>query len=142
MILTFIGWTSINIYSQIGFITLVGLISKNAILIVEFAKQLQMAGLSKYEAIRQAATIRLRPVLMTTGATVMGHFPLVLVSGAGAEARNSIGIILVAGMLIGSTFTLVVLPNIYLLFASTHKKSERGTDKNRDTHPPELVTQG
>jgi multidrug efflux pump len=98
-----------------------------------------MAGLSKYEAIRQAATIRLRPVLMTTGATVMGHFPLVLVSGAGAEARNSIGIILVAGMLIGSTFTLVVLPNIYLLFASTHKKSERGTDKNRDKHPQSLL---
>jgi multidrug efflux pump len=141
MILTFVGWTSINIYSQIGFITLVGLISKNAILIVEFAKQLQMVGLSKYEAIRQAATVRLRPVLMTTGATVMGHFPLVLVSGAGAEARNSIGIILVAGMLIGSIFTLVVLPNIYLLFASTHKKGEWGTDENTSTPPPELAAQ-
>ncbi|MBT5032436.1 MAG: MMPL family transporter [Proteobacteria bacterium] len=141
MMLTFVGWTSINIYSQIGFITLVGLISKNAILIVEFAKQLQMAGRSKYEAIREAATIRLRPVLMTTGATVMGHFPLVLVSGAGAEARNSIGIILVAGMLIGSLFTLIVLPNIYLLFASTHKKGEWGTDESDATALPELASQ-
>ncbi|NOX50071.1 MAG: efflux RND transporter permease subunit [Gammaproteobacteria bacterium] len=117
---TFFGWTTINIYSQVGFITLVGLIAKNAILVVEFARQMQMQGMSKLEAIKESASTRLRPVLMTTGATVMGHFPLVMVSGAGAEARNSIGIILVAGMLIGTTFTLFILPSVYLWLAERH----------------------
>jgi len=120
LIFTFFGWTTINIYSQVGFITLVGLIAKNAILIVEFARQMQRQGLSKLEAIRESAATRLRPVLMTTGATVMGHFPLVLVSGPGAEARNSIGIILVAGMFIGTIFTLFILPSVYMWFAETH----------------------
>ena len=123
LLFTFIGWTTINIYSQVGFITLVGLIAKNAILIVEFAKQFQLDGLSKFEAIKSAAETRLRPVMMTTGATVMGHLPLVLVDGPGAEARNSIGIVLVAGMLVGTLFTLFVLPSIYLLLASVHKHS-------------------
>jgi multidrug efflux pump len=122
LLFTFVGWTTINIYSQVGFITLVGLIAKNAILIVEFAKQLQIDGLSKLDAIKSAAETRLRPVLMTTGATVMGHLPLVLVTGPGAEARNSIGIVLVAGMLIGTAFTLFVLPSIYLLLAAEHKR--------------------
>jgi multidrug efflux pump len=117
---TFLGWTTLNIYSQIGLITLIGLVTKNGILIVEFANHLQRQGLTKIEAIRQGACIRLRPVLMTTGATVIGHFPLVLVSGAGAEARNSIGIILVAGMLLGTFFTLVILPSMYLALASKH----------------------
>ncbi|MGK0500616.1 MAG: multidrug efflux pump [Oceanicoccus sp.] len=121
LIFTFVGWTSINIYSQVGFITLAGLIAKNAILIVEFANQLQIQGQSKLAAIKEASTIRLRPVLMTTGATVLGHFPLVLVSGAGAEARNSIGIILVAGMLVGTMFTLFILPSVYMWLASEHK---------------------
>ncbi len=125
LLFTFLGWTTINIYSQVGFITLVGLVAKNAILIVEFAKQLQLDGLSKLEAIKSSAETRLRPVLMTTGATVMGHLPLVLVDGPGAEARNSIGIVLVAGMLVGTVFTLFVLPSIYLLLASVHKP---GTD--------------
>jgi multidrug efflux pump len=120
LLFTFFGWTTINIYSQVGFITLVGLIAKNAILIVEFARQMQQKGLSKLEAIKESAASRLRPVLMTTGATVMGHFPLVLVSGAGAEARNSIGIVLVAGMMIGTMFTLFILPSVYLRLASTH----------------------
>jgi len=102
LMLPFLGLTTINIYSQIGFITLVGLVAKNGILIVEFANHLQSEGLNKLQAIKGAAEIRLRPVLMTTAATVLGHFPLVLVTGAGAEARNSIGIILVAGMLIGT----------------------------------------
>ena len=123
LLFTFIGWTTINIYSQVGFITLVGLIAKNAILIVEFAKQFQLDGLSKLEAIKSAAETRLRPVMMTTGATVMGHLPLVLVDGPGAEARNSIGIVLVAGMLVGTLFTLFVLPSIYLLLASVHQHS-------------------
>jgi multidrug efflux pump len=123
LLFTYLGWTTINIYSQVGFITLVGLIAKNAILIVEFARQMQAKGLSKLEAIKESAATRLRPVLMTTGATVMGHFPLVLVTGAGAEARNSIGIILVAGMMIGTAFTLFILPSVYLLLAGTHKPS-------------------
>ncbi len=122
LLFAFLDWTTINIYSQVGFITLVGLIAKNAILIVEFAKQLQLDGMSKLEAIKSAAETRLRPVLMTTGATVMGHLPLVLVDGAGAEARNSIGIVLVAGMLIGTLFTLFVLPSIYLMLASVHHR--------------------
>jgi len=121
LLFTFLDWTTINIYSQIGFITLAGLIAKNAILVVEFANHLQMAGASKLAAIREAAATRLRPVLMTTAATVLGHFPLVLVSGAGAESRNSIGIILVAGMLVGTLFTLFVLPNVYLALSAHHQ---------------------
>ena len=120
MVITFTGFTTINIYSQVGLITLVGLISKNAILIVDFANQAQIDGLSKVAAIKGASMSRLRPVLMTTGATVFGHFPLVLVTGAGAEARNSIGFILVIGMLIGTLFTLILLPAIYSLLASDH----------------------
>lgn len=122
MLFTFLGWTTINTFSQIGFITLVGLIAKNGILIVEFANQLQATGRNRYDAICEAASTRLRPVLMTAGATVLGHFPLVLVSGAGAEARNSIGIILVAGMAVGTVFTLFVLPAVYLLLASGHRE--------------------
>src|SRR5690606_29264848 len=117
MLFSFLGLTTINIYAQIGFVTLVGLVAKNAILITEFAHKLQEQGLAKLEAIRQSASLRLRPVLMTTAATVLGHFPLVLVTGAGAEARNSIGIILVAGMAIGTLFTLFILPSVYLWLA-------------------------
>jgi multidrug efflux pump len=122
MMFSFLNFTTINIYSQVGFITLVGLIAKNGILIVEFANHMQKQGLNKLEAVKSAAQTRLRPVLMTTAATVLGHFPLVLVSGAGAEARNSIGIILVAGMLLGTFFTLIVLPSVYILIASDHSK--------------------
>ena len=128
MVITFTGFTTINIYSQVGLITLVGLISKNAILIVEFANQAQMEGLTKLEAIRAGSMNRLRPVLMTTGATVFGHFPLVLVEGAGAEARNSIGFILVIGMMIGTLFTLVLLPAIYALLASDHPTETAGSE--------------
>ena len=122
MMFSFLDFTTINIYSQVGFITLVGLIAKNGILIVEFANHMQKQGLQKLEAVKSAAQTRLRPVLMTTAATVLGHFPLVLVTGAGAEARNSIGIILVAGMLVGTFFTLLVLPSVYMLLASDHTK--------------------
>ena len=122
MMFTFLDFTTINIYSQVGFITLVGLIAKNGILIVEFANHMQLQGYAKIEAIQLAAQTRLRPVLMTTAATVLGHFPLVLVTGAGAEARNSIGIILVAGMLVGTIFTLLVLPSVYMVLASNHSK--------------------
>jgi multidrug efflux pump len=122
--LAFLGLTSINIYSQIGLITLIGLIAKNGILIVEFANHEQRQGANKLAAVKVAASTRLRPILMTTAATVLGHFPLVLVTGAGAEARNSIGIILVAGMLIGTFFTLIVLPILYHWLAGEHKVKE------------------
>lgn len=112
------GWTTtMNIYAQVGLVTLVGLIAKNGILITEFANKLQEQGVAKLEAIREAAMIRLRPVLMTSVATIAGHFPLVLVTGAGAEARNSIGLVLVGGMAIGTVFTLFVVPSVYMLMA-------------------------
>jgi multidrug efflux pump len=115
------GWTtSMNIYSEVGLITLVGLIAKNGILIVEFANQLQRQGRTKPQAIRESAMLRLRPVLMTTVATIAGNFPLTLVTGAGAAARNSIGIVLVAGMSIGTLFTLLVIPSLYILIAKDH----------------------
>jgi multidrug efflux pump len=117
MVFTFLGWTTINVYSQIGFVTLVGLIAKNGILMTEFAHELQLKGIAKVQAITEASQIRLRPILITTAATVLGHFPLVLVSGPGAEARNSIGIILVTGMAIGTFFTLFILPHVYLALA-------------------------
>ncbi|MBK8010968.1 MAG: efflux RND transporter permease subunit [Deltaproteobacteria bacterium] len=115
------GWTTtLNIYSQVGLVTLIGLVSKNGILIVEFANKLQLEGYAKVAAVREAALVRLRPILMTSVATVFGHFPLTLVSGAGAEARNSIGLVLVAGMAIGTAFTLLIVPSIYVLIAKEH----------------------
>jgi multidrug efflux pump len=120
------GWTTtLNIYSKVGLITLVGLISKNGILIVQFANELQRQNRTKIQAIREAAMLRLRPVLMTTVATIAGNFPLTLVTGAGAAARNSIGIVLVAGMSIGTLFTLLVIPSIYILIAKDHSKENR-----------------
>jgi multidrug efflux pump len=117
------GWTTtLNIYSQVGLVTLVGLVSKNGILIVEFANKLQLQGLTKLEAVRQAAMTRLRPILMTSAATIAGHFPLTLVTGAGAAARNSIGLVLVGGMFVGTIFTLFVVPSIYMLIARDHSK--------------------
>ncbi len=115
------GWTTtFNIYAQVGLVTLIGLVSKNGILIVEFANELQRSGKTKLEAVREASLTRLRPVLMTSVATVCGHFPLTLVSGAGAAARNSIGIVVVAGMALGTIFTLLVIPAIYVLIAKEH----------------------
>lgn len=122
LIFTFCNLTTINIYSQVGLITLVGLVAKNGILIVEFANHLQEHGKTKIEAVREAAMTRLRPILMTSVATMAGHLPLVMVSGAGAQARNSIGIVLVSGMAISTFFTLFVVPSIYVLLAATHKK--------------------
>jgi multidrug efflux pump len=120
LMFSFLGLTTLNIYSQVGLITLVGLVSKNGILIVEFANHLQETGKTKLAAVIEAASTRLRPILMTTAATVMGHFPLVLAKGPGAGARNSIGIMLVSGMIIGTLFTLFVVPSIYVLVARTH----------------------
>ncbi|MGE5047955.1 MAG: efflux RND transporter permease subunit, partial [Deltaproteobacteria bacterium] len=119
------GWTTtLNVYSQVGLVTLVGLISKNGILIVEFANKLQEEGQSKMDAVRNAAMTRLRPVLMTSVATVCGHFPLTLVTGPGAAARNSIGLVLVAGMAIGTAFTLFFVPSIYLLIAKDRRAQQ------------------
>ena len=119
LLFSFLGFTTLNIYSQVGLITLVGLVAKNGILIVEFANHLQETGLDKLRAVLEASTVRLRPILMTTAATVVGHFPLVLATGPGAGARNSIGVMLVSGMIIGTLFTLFVVPSIYVLVART-----------------------
>jgi multidrug efflux pump len=123
------GWTTtLNIYSQVGLVTLVGLVSKNGILIVEFANVQQEKGLSKIEAVRAAAATRLRPILMTTVATVCGHFPLTLVTGPGAVARNSIGVVLVGGMSIGTLFTLFIVPSVYILLAKDHARDRARFD--------------
>ncbi|MGH9557313.1 MAG: efflux RND transporter permease subunit, partial [Terriglobales bacterium] len=119
LLFSFLGLTTLNIYSQVGLITLVGLVAKNGILIVEFANHLQETGMDKLGAILEASGTRLRPILMTTAATVVGHFPLVLATGPGAGARNSIGIMLVSGMIIGTFFTLFIVPSIYMLVART-----------------------
>jgi len=124
LMFSFLGLTTLNIYSQVGLITLVGLVSKNGILIVQFANHLQETGRDKLAAIIEAAGTRLRPILMTTAATVVGHFPLILATGPGAGARNSIGIMLVTGMIIGSAFTLFIVPSIYVLVARTHRAEE------------------
>jgi multidrug efflux pump len=122
MLPIFLWKTSLNIYSQIGLITLVGLIAKNGILIVEFANKLQEQGVAKLEAIRRASATRLRPVLMTSAATVFGHMMLIFVTGPGAAARNSIGWVLVVGMSVGTLFTLYVVPAFYVLFAKDHTR--------------------
>ncbi|MDP2758341.1 MAG: efflux RND transporter permease subunit [Desulfurivibrionaceae bacterium] len=127
------GWTTtLNIYSQVGLVTLIGLVAKNGILIVEFANTLQEKGHAKLAAIREAAMTRLRPILMTSTATVAGHFTLTLVTGAGAAARNSIGLVLVGGMAVGTLFTLFVVPSIYMLVARDH-----GQDRRPETNPAE-----
>jgi multidrug efflux pump len=124
LMFSFLGLTTLNIYSQVGLITLVGLVAKNGILIVEFANHLQERGLSRLQAVIEASETRLRPILMTTAATVVGHFPLVTATGPGAGARNSIGIMLVSGMVIGTLFTLFVVPSIYLLIARGRVRAE------------------
>jgi multidrug efflux pump len=124
LLFSFLGFTTLNIYSQVGLITLVGLVSKNGILIVEFANHLQETGKDKLQAVVEAAGTRLRPILMTTAATVVGHMPLVFATGPGAGARNSIGIMLVSGMIIGTAFTLFVVPSIYVLVARTRVPRE------------------
>ncbi len=136
LMFSFIGFTTLNIYSQVGLITLVGLISKNGILIVQFANQLQEQGKDKLHAVIEAASTRLRPILMTTAATVFGHLPLVFASGPGAGARNSIGIMLVSGMIIGTAFTLFVVPSIYMLVAKRHTRLE--AVERDETEVPEL----
>ena len=133
LLFSFLGFTSINIYSQVGLITLVGLISRNGILITEFANHLQEQGRDKLHAVIEAAGTRLRPILMTTAATVVGHMPLVFAHGPGAGARNSIGIMLVTGMIIGTCFTLFVVPSIYVLVARTRTAKVETVEEEEQT---------
>jgi multidrug efflux pump len=142
LIFTFLDFTTINIYSQVGLITLVGLIAKNGILIVEFANKLQARGLARIDAVREAALTRLRPVLMTSAATVFGHLPLVLVSGPGAAARNSIGMVLVTGMTVGTLFTLFVVPVFYSLIAEQHQPALEPETIPLDADDEKLLTVG
>ena len=139
LLFSFLGLTTLNIYSQVGLITLVGLVSKNGILIVEFANHLQETGKQKVAAVIEAASTRLRPILMTTAATVVGHFPLVLAKGPGAGARNSIGIMLVSGMIIGTIFTLFVVPSIYVLVARNHAALAEERESNEVSEVPDLA---
>ncbi|WP_019340749.1 multidrug efflux RND transporter permease subunit [Stutzerimonas stutzeri] len=128
----FLGLSSMNIYTQVGLVTLIGLISKHGIMIVEFANQLRRdRGLSRREAVEEAAAIRLRPVLMTTAATVFGMVPLILASGAGAVSRFDIGLVIATGMTVGTLFTLFVLPAVYTALASP----DRATAPNTSAHP-------
>src|SRR5436190_648205 len=139
LLFSFLGLTSINIYSQVGLITLVGLVSRNGILIVQFANHLQEQGRDKLHAVLEAAGTRLRPIMMTTAATVMGHLPLVFARGPGAGARNSIGIMLVTGMIIGTAFTLFVVPSIYVLVARTHRAASPALARRANSEEPDLV---
>jgi len=136
LLFSFLGFTTLNIYSQVGLITLVGLVSKNGILIVQFANHLQEAGKDKLAAVIEAAGTRLRPILMTTAATVVGHLPLVFATGPGAGARNSIGIVLVSGMTVGTIFTLFVVPSIYVLVA---RRRSAVAEVRRPDRIPELA---
>ena len=128
LIFIFLGFASINIYTEVGLVTLMGLISKHGILIVEVANRLQRAGKSKREAIEAAAGLRLRPILMTTAAMVFGVVPLVIASGAGAGGRQAMGIVIFTGMAIGTLFTLFVVPAMYMFIGSDHRKRAAGTD--------------
>ncbi len=122
----FIGLATMNIYTQVGLVTLIGLISKHGILMVEFANQLQLReGIDRRSAIERAARVRLRPILMTTAAMVVGLVPLVMATGAGAASRFSIGLVVVAGMSIGTIFTLFVLPAVYTVLAKDHLAASR-----------------
>jgi multidrug efflux pump len=112
---------TLNVYSQIGLVTLVGLITKNGILIVEFANQLREEGRALREAVVEAATLRLRPILMTTGAMILGALPLATAHGAGAESRQQIGAVIVGGLALGTLLTLFVVPTVYTLLARRHR---------------------
>jgi multidrug efflux pump len=123
----FVLWLTggtLNIYSQVGLVTLVGLITKHGILIVEFSNQLRAKGEDLFQAVIDSATLRLRPILMTTGAMVLGAVPLALATGAGAESRTQIGWVIVGGMTFGTLLTLFVVPTAYTLLAG--KRHERG----------------
>jgi multidrug efflux pump len=119
-----LGFTTLNVYTQVGLVTLMGLISKHGILMVEFANELQEAGRTKLEAIIEASSVRLRPILMTTAAMVLGVIPLVIASGAGAAGRQSMGIVIFTGLAIGTLFTLFVVPAMYLYIGADHQQKK------------------
>lgn len=119
-----IGGATLNIYTEVGLVTLIGLISKHGILIVQFANDLQLEGKTKREAIESAASIRLRPILMTTAAMVLGVIPLIMATGAGAVSRYSIGLVIASGISIGTLFTLFVVPAMYMLMAEEHRRHQ------------------
>jgi len=133
-----LGAATLNIYTQVGLVTLLGLISKHGILIVQFANELQRTGLSKLEAIEEAAAVRLRPILMTTAAMVLGVVPLVIASGAGAAGRRAMGIVLLTGLSIGTLFTIFVVPAVYVFIGADHGHDKRAaTLTTAATHGPE-----
>ena len=132
-----IGGATLNIYTEVGLVTLMGLISKHGILIVEFANELQRQGKSKREAIEMAAGIRLRPILMTTAAMVLGMVPLIIATGAGAVSRFDMGLVIAGGISIGTLFTLFVVPAVYMLIAADHsKKGEAEEGREHATATP------
>ena len=120
-----IGVTSLNIYTQVGLVTLLGLISKHGILIVQFANDQQRAGRPKRAAIIEAAAVRLRPILMTTAAMVLGVLPLVVATGAGAAGRRAMGVVIFTGLSIGTIFTLFIVPAVYLVLAADHERERQ-----------------
>jgi multidrug efflux pump len=128
---------TLSIYSKIGLVTLVGLITKHGILIVEFANQIQAKGASVIDAVEESAVLRLRPILMTTGAMVLGAVPLAFAHGAGAESRQQIGWVIVGGMLLGTLLTLFVVPTAYTLLARKHKTFEERLEEERAVHEGE-----
>jgi multidrug efflux pump len=130
-----LGFASLNIYTQVGLVTLLGLISKHGILIVQFANELQRSGLSKLEAVEEAASVRLRPILMTTAAMVLGVVPLVIASGAGAAGRRAMGIVLLTGLSIGTMFTLFVVPAFYVLLGADHAHDKRAATLTTGSTP-------
>ena len=133
---------TLNVYSQIGLITLVGLISKHGILIVEFSNQLRQQGRSTTEAVVEASSLRLRPILMTTGAMVLGALPLALASGAGAESRQQIGWVIVGGMSLGTLLTLFVVPTMYTLLARRRVPGAITTPQATSDPPADLPLPG
>jgi len=134
LVFLFLGAASNNIYTQVGFTTLIGLIAKHGILITQFANQMQEEGMGKLEAIEHAAGVRLRPILMTTAAMVFGVMPLVLASGAGAASRFAIGIVIATGMSVGTLFTLFVVPSAYMLFARDHARERAAAQNLKPVH--------
>ncbi len=126
------GGASLNIYTEVGLVTLIGLISKHGILIVQFANDLQREGKGKREAVEQAAAIRLRPILMTTAAMVLGVLPLVTASGAGAAGRFNMGLVIMTGVAIGTLFTLFVVPAMYMFLAAEHAKKESAEETGNE----------
>jgi multidrug efflux pump len=131
---------TLNVYSQIGMVMLVGLIAKNGILIVEFANQLQERGRSVREAVIEAASLRLRPILMTTAAMILGSVPLALATGAGAESRQQIGWVIVGGLLLGTLLTLFVIPTSYTLLA--RRRTRPGEVQTKEVHVQTLAGNG